>query len=104
MRPVVVRRLAESDIFDAIDYYVEHAPKVVKRFITAIDGAMEDIGRSPGIGSPSFAEVLDIPKLRFRALKSFPFAVFYQEIDTEVVVLRVLHHGRDVMNLIAGNG
>lgn len=100
MTRVSVRRLAEQDIFAAIDYYVEHAPKVVDRFMKAVDRAMASIGDSPGIGSPTFAEVLDIPGLRYRAIASFPYAISYQESDHDVSVLRVLHHGRDIMSLI----
>ena len=100
MTRVSVRRLAEQDIFAAIDYYVEHAPKVVDRFMKAVDRAMASIGDSPGIGSPTFAEVLDIPGLRYRAIASFPYAIFYQESDHDVSVLRVLHYGRDIMSLI----
>lgn len=100
MTPVYVQRLTEQDIFEAIDYYSEHAPKVVERFMNAVDRAMFAIGDSPGIGSPTFAEVLDIPGLRYRAIASFPYAVFYQESDEDIRVLRVLHHGRDIMSLI----
>ena len=59
----------------------------------AVDRAMFSIGDSPGIGSPTFAEVLDIPGLRYRTITSFSYAVFYQESDHDIRVLRVLHHG-----------
>ena len=55
MKPVSVQRLAEQDILAAIDYYIEHAPNVVERFMKAVDRAMFSIGDSPGIGSPTFA-------------------------------------------------
>jgi toxin ParE1/3/4 len=97
---VNVQRLAEEDIFAAIDYDVEHAPNVVDRFMKAVDRVMTSIGHSPGIGTPTFADVLDIPGLRYRTIPSFPYAVFYQESDHDIRVLRVLHHGRDVMSLI----
>ena len=100
MKPVGIQRLAEQDIFEAIDYFVENAPNIVGRFQRAVDRTMQAIGRSPGIGSSGFAELLEIPRLRYQVVKSFPYAIFYQELDTEVVVLRVLHHGRDVMNLL----
>jgi plasmid stabilization system protein ParE len=100
MKPVRVQRLAQQDLFDAIDYCVDHAPHVVDRFMLAVDRAMATIGRRPRTGSPGFSEVLDIPDLRYQTVKSFPYAIFYQEFQTEVPVLRVLHHGRDVMSLI----
>lgn len=100
MKPVSVQRLAEQDILAAIDYYIDHAPNVVERFMKAVDRAMFSIGDSPGIGSPTFAEVLDIPGLRYRAIASFPYAVFHQESANDIRVLRVLHHGGDIMSLI----
>jgi toxin ParE1/3/4 len=100
VKPVNVQRLAEQDIFGAIDYYVEHAPNIVDRFMKAVDRAMASIGDSPRTGSPAFAEVLDIPGLRFWPIAAFPYAVFYQESDDIISVLRVLHHGRDIMSLI----
>jgi plasmid stabilization system protein ParE len=60
VKSVSVQRLAEQDIFAAIDYYPEHAPKVIERFMKAVDRATFSIGDSPGVGSPTFAEVLDI--------------------------------------------
>jgi plasmid stabilization system protein ParE len=95
-----VQRLAEQDVVDAIDYHAENAPRVIERFLGALDRAMVTIRRAPGIGSLAFAETLDIEGLRYQTLKSFPYAVFYQELDGEIRVLRVLHHGRDVMSLI----
>jgi toxin ParE1/3/4 len=100
VKPVDVQRLAEQDIFEAIDYYAEHAPDVVERFMKAVDRAMALIGDSPGIGSPAFAEVLDIPGLRYKAVRAFPYAIFYQESERIIRVIRVLHHGRDIMSLI----
>lgn len=100
MKPVAISRLAEQDIFDAIDYYSQEVPQIVERFMRSVDAAMSAIGRSPRTGSPAFAETLDIDGLRFRTIRSFPLAAFYQEFETEVLVLRVLHHGRDLMSLI----
>jgi plasmid stabilization system protein ParE len=100
VKPVGVQRLAESDIFDAIHYYVQHAPHVASRFVRSIDAAIELIGRSPNLGSAAFAEALDIEGLRFRVVRSFPYALFYLELESEVSVIRFLHHGRDVMSLI----
>jgi toxin ParE1/3/4 len=100
VKPLDIRRLAERDIFEAIDFYAEQAPHVVDRFMSAIDRAMEAIQRTPGIGSPAFADVLDVPGLRYRPLKSFRYAIFYQEDEFEIRVLRVLHHGRDLLTLV----
>ncbi len=100
MKPVEFQRLAEQDLFDAIDYYAEHAPQVVARFLDTIDRTIKKIGRSPGIGSLAFADALDVTGLRYQAIGSFPYAVFYQDLGYEVRVIRVLHHGRNIVSLI----
>jgi plasmid stabilization system protein ParE len=100
VKRVEIRQLAERDLFDAIDCHVEHAPRVVDRFQAAVDRTMELIGRSPKSGSSSLAETFDIEGLRYRVVKAFPYSVFYQESDAQVMVLRVLHHSRDADNLM----
>jgi toxin ParE1/3/4 len=102
LKPVSVRRRAEHDLFDAIDHYVDHAPEQIEKLLAAIDSAMRSISRSPGLGSPMFAEQLDVPGLRFQPIKGFPYAVFYVELDEELVVVRVLHHARDIASLLDG--
>lgn len=100
MRPVVVQRRAEQDLFEAIDHSAAHAPATADRFLAAVDRAMATIGRSPQLGSSSFAELLDIEDFRFQPLKGFPYAAFYVFDDAQVMVIRVLHHGRDVASLL----
>ena len=100
MKPVEIQRLAAQDLFEAIDYYVRNAPQLVGRFQQATDRTMDVIGRSPKAGSLALADTLEIAGLRYRVSKLCPLAVFYQEFDTQVRVLRVLHHGRDIASLI----
>ena len=100
MKPVVVQRRAEQDLFDAVDHYATLAPSVLGRFLAEFDRVMASIGRSPNLGSPSFAEQLDVPGLRCQPLKGFPYAVFYLPDDQQLTVIRVLHHARDIANLL----
>ena len=100
MRPVVVQRRAEQDLFEAIDHYAADTTATVDRFLAAVDRVMATIGRSPQLGSSSFAELLDIDGLRFQPLKGFPYAAFYVFDDERVLVIRVLHHARDVASLL----
>ena len=48
------------------------------------------------IGSPRYADELDIPGLRFRSAGKFPYLVFYVETEAEIDVWRVLHGARDI--------
>lgn len=101
MKALGLQTLAKQDILDAIDYYLSQAgTAIAERFVDALDRTMDALQRRPGAGSLAFADALDINDLRFMALKAFPYAIFYQEPGTEINVLRVLHHGRDVMSLI----
>jgi toxin ParE1/3/4 len=101
VKPLGIRRLAQQDLSEAIDHYYDTASsEVAHRFFSAVERTMDAIGRTPGSGSPSLAEVLDVPGLRYRTLKSFPYSVFYQELDTEIAILRVLHHRRDAPSLV----
>ncbi len=100
MRPVVVQRRAEQDLFDAVDHYAALAPAVLGRFLAEFDRVMASIGRSPNLGSPSFADQLDVPDLRYQPLKGFPYAAFYLSDDEQVTVIRVLHHARDIATLL----
>lgn len=100
MKPVVVQRRAEQDLFDAIDHYAAHAPSVAGRFLAEVDRVMALIGRSPHLGSSSFADQLDIPQLRCQPLKAFPYAAFYLADEEQITVIRVLHHARDIASLL----
>ena len=42
------------------------------------------------------AHELDLPGLRFRMLKRYPYIVFYVERDDHIDVWRVLHGQRDI--------
>jgi toxin ParE1/3/4 len=97
VKPIDIRRLAKQDLQDAIDHYRDQASSsTALRFLAAVERAMDSIARSPGSGSPSLAELLDVPGLRYRTLKQFPYMVLYQEGPTEISILRVLHQRRDL--------
>ncbi len=95
-KPVFIRGKADEDIDRAIDYFAREAPHRVDALIASLRSTIESIGQSPGIGSPRFAHELDIPGLRHRAVRRFPYLVFYFEAQDRVDVLRVLHQHRDV--------
>jgi toxin ParE1/3/4 len=101
VKPLDVRRLAKHDILDAIDHYrLEASAGTAQRLVAALERAMHSISRSPGAGSPSLADLLDIPGLRYRTLKQFPYLVLYQEHESAIAVLRVLHQHRDLASLL----
>ena len=96
-KPVVLREIARRDIDGAIDFYLAEAGEAVAlRFIDALQAAIFAIGRHPAAGSPRYGQDLDLPGLRSRPLKRFPYVVFYVERDRDVDVWRVLHAKRDI--------
>lgn len=96
-KPVVPRELAHRDVDEALDHYTDEAgADVALRFIDALSDAYRAIGSRPGIGSPRYAHELELPGLRSRKLRKFPYLVFYLERDDHIDVWRVLHAQRDI--------
>ena len=105
MKPVIPRALARRDVDDAIDYYAEEAGEgVALRFIDALRDAYRLISNRPASGSPRFGLELDLPGLRSRKLRRFPYLVFYVERPDHIDVWRVLHAQRDIPGSIPAEG
>jgi toxin ParE1/3/4 len=100
-KPVVPREQACRDIEAAVDFYAMEAGEAVAlRFIDAIEAAYRAIGRHPAAGSPRYGQELDLPGVRRRLLKGYPYLIFYVERDGHVDVWRVLHAQRDIPAVI----
>lgn len=96
-KPVIPRERAERDVEDAIEHYLAEAGgKAAIGFIDALQSAFGHIGRFPASGSPRYAHELDLPGLRSRPLKRYPYLVFYMERSDHVDIWRVLHEERDI--------
>ncbi|MEJ5979490.1 type II toxin-antitoxin system RelE/ParE family toxin [Novosphingobium sp. PS1R-30] len=96
-KPVVPRELASRDVEEAIDHYGDEAGEgLALRFIDALSEAYRAIGSRPGTGSPRYAHELDLPGLRSRKMRRFPYLVFYLERDDHIDVWRVLLAPRDI--------
>lgn len=54
------------------------------------------MSRSPGAGSARYGHELDLPGLRSRQLRRYPYLVFDVERADHVDVWRVLHADRDM--------
>ena len=96
-KPVVLRERAQRDIDEALENYLtETGSAVALDFIDALEDTRRQIGAQPATGSPRYAHELDIPGLRFRTVKRFPYLVFYVEREADIDVWRVLHGARDI--------
>lgn len=96
-KPVVPRELAHRDVADAIAYYLNEAgPDVAFRFIDAIEQSYAAIAEHSRIGSPRYAQELDLPNLRHWRVGRFPYFAFYVEHEDRIDVWRVLDSRRDI--------
>ena len=97
VKPVIPRVLANCDVDQAIDHYLdEGGERVGLSFIEALEKAYRPIARHSASGSPRYAPELDLPGLRAWPLKRYPYLVFYVERDDHIDVWRVLHSQRDL--------
>lgn len=96
-RPVVPRTKARADVELAIDHYTNEAgADVAFRFIDSLEQTFAFIGESPAAGSSRGSHELNLPGLKTKRLKGFPWLVFYREFESHVDVWRVLHARRDI--------
>jgi len=94
---IVRREAAVRDAETAIDHYAaEGGSAVAAAFADALVDALDAIARQPGMGSPRYAELLDVRGLRTWPLTRFPYLVFYFERSEAIEVWRVLHGSRDI--------
>jgi toxin ParE1/3/4 len=96
-KPIVPRELANSDVDEAIEYYLsEGAEQAALGFIDALEKAYTHIGRYRDAGSNRYAHELNLPGVRYCSLKRYPHLVFYVEREDHVDVWRILHGQRDI--------
>lgn len=97
-KPVVPSRRALRDIDSAWSHYLNEAgTPVALGFLDALDSAVELVRVEPGIGSPRWAQELNVPGLRSRRLKGYPYLIFYLEQDDAVDMVRLLHGAADIL-------
>ena len=96
-KPIIPRALANRDIEEALDYYLDHGGEpAALGFVDALERAYQQVARHPASGSSRYAHALDFPGLKVWPLKRYPYFVFYIERETSIDVWRVLHAERDI--------
>jgi toxin ParE1/3/4 len=96
-KPVVPRELSRRDVDSAIAYYLNEAgPDLALRFIDAVEQSYAAIAENSRIGSPRYAQELDLPDLRHWHVGRFPYFAFYVEHEDRIDVWRVLDSRRDI--------
>lgn len=87
--PVKLRREAKIDLDHAYRYYESEHRGLGGEFLDAVENRFSSIAASP----ESFAVVYQ--DVREALLKRFPFAVYFREEETRIVVYAVYHCSRD---------
>jgi plasmid stabilization system protein ParE len=85
---LVFRPQAESELLEAPKWYEERRLDLGQAFAAAI------VARIAGIISSPLAAPRVRGEMRRSVLKRFPYAIYYQVLPDEVVVLAVMHGRR----------
>ncbi|WP_392564172.1 type II toxin-antitoxin system RelE/ParE family toxin [Orbus wheelerorum] len=91
IKPILLRSLANQDIENAIDHYLTISIELADDFVTDLEYLFTHIGQFPTSGSTRYAYELNIPDLRSRILKRYPYIIFYVEYPDNIDVWRILH-------------
>ena len=90
MKPLIVDEEAATDIENAIVWYEQQQPGLGRRFDAAIAACLSTVETYP---KPFFTvEKFGLQRV---LLEAFPYAVFFREAASVVVVLAVIHTSRD---------
>lgn len=80
---------AECDLDEAHAWYSKQRPGLGGQFLRAVDSSFKAIRRHPE------AYQLVDRKMRRALLRRFPYGVFFEVAETEIVVYAVFHCARD---------
>ncbi len=85
---LVVRPQAQREFLAGRDWYEERQSGLGADFIVAVERTIERIEALPSSFPTVHAEI------RRAVLRSFPYAVFFQVLEEEIVILGVVHNRR----------
>lgn len=83
-------RPALADLDALLDYIGAHSPQGAQRVQRRIRAIIELVRLHPGIGRRT-----DDPAIRRMATAPYPYLVFYEATETEIIVHAVRHMARD---------
>lgn len=96
LRPQVL-----ADRKDAARYYRREAStRIAEDMVVAARKALDQIEGNPGMGSPRFGQILDIPGLRSWHVSGFPLMWFYFEREDCLDVVRLLGERQDILSIL----
>ena len=86
---LIVKRLAEHDITEAVAWYYTRAPHLAEQFIEEIDKAILVLEKNPEHYQKRYYEV------RILFIESFPFGIYYTIENNTIYIQAVLHTKRN---------
>jgi len=88
-KALIIRPDAERDVAEAYGWYEARVPGLGSDFLLSIDAALSSIQRTPKMYRTVYKDV------RRGLVRRFPYGIFYVVEEGRIVVLGILHAGRD---------
>jgi addiction module RelE/StbE family toxin len=90
-------KLAIADLENILDYITERSPQGAKRVHARIQAVLDLIAKQPGIGAQT-----DKSSVRRAVTVPYPYLIFYEVTEQEVIVHTIRHGARETSNMYAG--
>lgn len=87
-KPVVIRREAEKEATEAVQWYAERSKETAKRFCDELLECVNALAAEPERFPVYHGDY------RYRLLKRFPYRVIYRQRDKDIEILAVAHTSR----------
>jgi plasmid stabilization system protein ParE len=87
--PVILRRAAQAEYDDAVDWYEGQRPGLGADFARRVKERLDQIAATPLMHSVAHKDI------RKAVVKQFPYSIFYRVVSGTVVVVSVFHTSRD---------
>lgn len=95
---LIIHEQARVDVDEQAAWLDDHAADAGDRFLAEVQHVFDRLVSFPAFGQPCPTKAY--PDLRRAVLPTFPLSIFYRPSATAVEVLRVLHHARDLANIL----
>jgi toxin ParE1/3/4 len=87
--PVVLRRKAQAELDEAIDWYERQQAGLGVEFADRVQAVFDQISATPEMHAIVYSDV------RTALIRQFPYSVYYRIRADRVVVLAVFHNKRN---------
>lgn len=93
-REVAYHPAAAAEVLSAVRWYEGERAGLGDRFLTAVDAAVTRASRSPSSGRPVVVADDGMIVNRKMPVRGFPWAIGYEVVGDDVLVLAVFHQHR----------